>query len=172
MSEFDYDDEYGNAPKALRDHAKALEKQLADLQKKFEDEAKARQVAEKAAKSQTLTSILREKGIKPQLAKWLEKDEVEANAEAVDAWLKENGEFFNVKPAADPEVPAPETDEPGVPNVDPELEAALRASQQLDASGVTPGEASIVAKLQSVDVSKLSEEQLYEHFRSLGIEMS
>ena len=175
MSEFDYDDEYGNAPKALRDHAKNLEKQIAELQKKFDEAEKARVAAEKTAKSQTLTSILRDKGIKPQLAKWLEKDEVEASPEAVDEWLKENGEFFNVKPTpAEPEgqEPTEEVVIEGMDNVPPELAAALRASQQLDASGISPSEANIRAKIESVDVNphRVSEEQLQEQLRALGVD--
>lgn len=174
VSEFDYDDEYGNAPKALRDHAKNLEKQLSDLQKKFEDAEKARLAAEKTAKSQTLTSILREKGVKPQLAKWLEKDEVEASPEAVDEWLKENGEFFNVKPTEPvSQEPSEEVVIEGMDNVPPELAAALRASQQLDASGISPSEADIRAKIQSVDVNpgRVNEEQLQEQLRALGVDI-
>ena len=175
MSEFDYDYDESNTPKALRDHAKNLEKQLADLQKKFDDAEKARQAAEKVAKSQSLTSLLRDKGIKPALAKWLEKDEVEATPEAVDAWLKENGEFFNVKPSEPEAKPSAEDTEPqGQPNIPEGMEAAIRASQNLDASGLSPSEVDAVTKIRSVDTdpSRVTEEQLREQLRALGVDVS
>jgi hypothetical protein len=172
VSDYDYDEDGNeNGPKALREHAKKLEKQLADLQKRFDEEQAARAAAEKAAKSQSLNSILRDKGVKPGLARWLEKDGVEATAEAVGAWLKENGEFFNVK-ATEPVEKATNEDEPaGEPSVSPETEAAIRASQGLDASGVSPSEVDVMQKLQSIDVSKFnSPEELQAAIAATGLQ--
>lgn len=147
---YDYDDTDDFGPGDLRKLVSKLQKQVKDLEKERDTEREARATAEKKAKSASLTDILREKGVKPALAKWLDKDEVEATPEAVDAWLKENGEFFNVKPA-EPEQAADADDESGPDNVDPEQAAAIAASQNLDAAGVTPAEVNVMQKLSAIN---------------------
>lgn len=176
MSEFDYDDDFSNnTPKALREAYEKQAKELKKLQDDLAAEREARSKAEKVAKSQSLTSLLRDKGVKPALAKWLEKDDVDATPEAVDAWLKENGEFFNVKPAEpSKEVQAEDNEPQGQPNIPEGMEAAIRASQSLDASGVSPSEVDAVTKIRSVDTDpyKVTEAQLQEQLKSLGVEFS
>jgi len=175
MSDYYDDDETQNGPKALRELVEKQSKELKKLQDDLAAEREARTKAEQAVKSTSLSTILRDKGVKPGLAKWLEKDEVEASPEAVDAWLKENGEFFNVKPA-EPEKAEPQADEPqGESNVSPELEQALRAAQGLDASGVSPSEVDVIKKVMSVsdDPAKAgSYEDLVAALAGTGVDLA
>lgn len=182
MSDTDYDFEdfesgEDNSPAGLR---KALKKALAEAKKANDAlaaEKAARAEAEKSVKKSTLTELLTKKGIKPGLARWLEKDDVEATPEAVDAWVKENGEFFNIK-AEQPkteQVQETEThdDESQVEipdNLPPELVEALAASQQLDASGVSPSEVGVMQRLSSLkaDPRKQSYEDVVAQLAALG----
>lgn len=133
----DYD-EYDNdtSPKALRDHAKALEKQLEDLKKSLETEKAARTAAEKAAKSASLADLLRSANIDPKFAKLAERDGIDPTADAVKAWVKENEDFYNfgAKKATEAEEPEAEA-ETEVDEFDPEMAAALEQSAQLDSAG-------------------------------------
>ena len=183
MSDTDYDFEdfengEDNSPAGLR---KALKKAQAEAKKANEalaEERKARTTAEQAVKKSTLTDLLKGKGIKPELARWLEKDDVEATPEAVDAWVKENGEFFNIK-AEKTEESTEQVQEQDAPDAEqeaaasalpPELIAALQASQQLDASGVSPSDVSTITRLASVkaDPRKVSYEDLVSQLAELG----
>jgi hypothetical protein len=175
----DYDDDYtgdDHSPAGLR---KALEKALAKAK-----EAEARAVkaeaaaadAQKVVRKSTLAEILKDKGVKPGLTRFLEKDDVEATPEAVDAWLTENGEFFNVKAEATPEqTPAADNDAhvdlTGHEDViDPALAEALQASQRLDQSGVSPSQVGTIQRVQglSTDPSKGSFDDLVETLRQAG----
>lgn len=47
----------------------------------------------------TLKDVLQKRSLKPGLAKWMAKDEVDPSDEkAVDAWLQENADTFDVNP--------------------------------------------------------------------------
>lgn len=179
MSDYDYEDfENGedNSPAGLR---KALKKaqDAAKKERELREAAEAKAAAaEKTAKKSNLTEILKDKGVKPALVRFLEQDGVEATPEAVDAWVQENREVFNIPttPAQDAEQeqhqeepPAPE----GVDNLPPELAEALRASQQLDASGVSPSEVGVLQRIASVstDPSKGSYEQLIADLKAAGV---
>lgn len=176
MSEFDYDGDLDNdGPGGLRRALEKAQKAAKDAIARAEKAEADRAEALKSVRSQSLTSLLRDKGVKPALAKWLEKDDVDATPEAVDAWLKENGEFFNVKPAEpSKEVQAEDNEPQGQPNIPEGMEAAIRASQSLDASGVSPSEVDAVTKIRSVDTDpyKVTEEQLREQLAALGVEFS
>jgi hypothetical protein len=171
-----FDDENDHSPAGLR---KALEKAKREAKKAQEElaaEREARTKAEGLVKKSTLTEILKDKGVKPGLTRWLEKDDVEATPEAVDAWLTENGEFFNVKAEATPEqTPAADNDAhvdlTGHEDViDPALAEALQASQRLDQSGVSPSQVGTIQRVQglSTDPSKGSFDDLVETLRQAG----
>jgi hypothetical protein len=167
------DDEYQDGPKALREAYEKLKKQAEAQAKELAAEKEARAKAETLAKSQSITSILRDKGVKPGLAKWLEKDAVDATPEAVDAWLKENGEFFNVKPAEpDAAVDKKEAEPEGKANVSPELDAAVRQSQGLDASGVSATDVNALNKIRSIkDDYSVSEDAIFAALAEAGVEI-
>ena len=165
MSDYnDYDDENDNPGNLRKAHDKA---------KKEAKEAEARAAAAEAAlaelqgkfKSQSLTSLLSERKIPAGLSKFM--GDVEPTAEAVDAWLKENGELFNLKPKADSE-PADEQDAGEQDEVDEDLANALDLSAQLDAQGAS-------APLRGVDKAihdlpdNLSYEEGLAQMRALGV---
>jgi hypothetical protein len=164
VSDYDDYDENDNNPGDLR---KALEKF-----KKAAKEAEARAAAaeeraanaEKSVKSQSLASLLSERKVPAGLAKFM--GDTEATAEAVDAWLKENGELFNLKPKADAE-PADEQDDEQ-DEVPEDLANALDLSAQLDAQGAS-------APLRGVDKAihdlpdNLSYEEGLAQMRALGV---
>lgn len=168
----DYEDE-DNSPAGLR---KALKKAQSDAKKAREElaaEKAARELAEKSVKKSTLTELLKDKGIKPGLARFLEKDDVEATPEAVDAWVKENGEFFNIKESVDKgeeQVEQDGDDDEGEDIIDPALAEALQASSQLDASGVSPHTVGLDKRLASIsnDPKKGSYEDLVAQLAGLG----
>ena len=92
-----YDDEYdeqgqesGSELRKQLEKALKANRELAEKVASFESAEKAKQARE------SLETILKDKGVKPGLVKWLEKDGVEPSKDAVDKWLAENGEFFNV----------------------------------------------------------------------------
>lgn len=172
----DFDDE-DNSPAGLR---AALKKAQAAAKKATEElaaEKAARAEAEKAVKKSTLKDLLESKGVKPGLARWLEKDDVEATPEAVDAWLKENGEFFNVKAdapkddsAGDGETQDEQGDDSPGDELPEDLELALRASARLDQSGVSTSEVGTMQRLAglSTDPRKVSYEDLVKQLADLG----
>lgn len=141
-----YDDEYeddfeqdeqgqSEGPKALRDALKKAQKQNADLVKKLAD-------LETAQKESTLNGLLSERKVNPKVVKYLKADGVEATAEAVDGWLKENADVFNIQTEGtqeEPEAEAKETEQPE-PEQDPAIAAVLaqmQSVQQVEAEGAS-----------------------------------
>ena len=169
----DFEDDNDNSPAGLR---KALKKAQAEAKRARDElaaEKEAREKAEKSVKKSTLTEILKAKGVKPGLARFLEKDDVEATPEAVDAWVKENGEFFNIKESADEgeqQLEEQGDDDEGEDIIDPALAQALQASQQLDSAGVSPHIVGLDKRLASIsnDPSKGSYEDLVAQLAELG----
>jgi hypothetical protein len=92
-----YDDEYDEqGDQSGSELRKQLEKAL-KANKELAAKVEAFEAAEQAKVArESLETILKDKGVKPGLVKWLEKDGVEPSKDAVDKWLSENGEFFNV----------------------------------------------------------------------------
>jgi hypothetical protein len=164
--DFDYDDEH-NGPAPAREHAKKLAKQLADLQKQLEATKAENATLSGQVKKSSLASLLKAAGVPEKFAARADKDGADATEDGVKAWIEENKDFYNfgeVKPAETAEAPD------GEPNVSPELAAAVRAGQNLDASGVTPSEVSVQQKLQSIDPSKFStREELNAAIEAAGI---
>lgn len=78
----------------------------------------------------TLESVLREKGAKPQLAKFMK--DVEPTEEAVSAWLAENGELFGYKPNEGAGEPSGEGEPSGNDaGLSPEMLEALATMQKV-----------------------------------------
>lgn len=170
MSDYEYDDENNDGPKALRDHVKKLEKQLADAVKAKEElEAEKSQLAAQVKKS-SLADLLKEAGIDPKFAARADRDGVEPTAESVKSWFEENREIYNF---GTPTTEATVTDgepEGGEPTIPDGVEAGVRAGQGLDAAGVAPGEVSVMSKLQSIDPTKFStREELQAAIAAAGI---
>ena len=168
----DFDDDQDHSPAGLR---KALEKAKREAKEANAraDKAEAEKAdALKTVKKSTLKDILEKKGVKPGLTRFLEQDNVEATAEAVEAWLQENGEFFNVKANAPKDEAGDEVvDDAGDEDViDPELAAALEASQRLDQSGVSPSQVGTMQRIKALptDPSKASWEDLVNGLKEAG----
>lgn len=157
MSDYEFEDEAANGPKALRDHVKQLEKQLAETAKA--KEALESQVADLSGqvKKSSLSDLLKEAGIDPKFATRADRDGADATPEGVKAWIDENRDFYNF--GAAPTQEASDGDEPeqaGEPTIPDGMEDGVRAGQGLDASGVAPSEVSVMSKLQSIDPTKFS----------------
>jgi hypothetical protein len=89
--EGDDSNESASAPKALRDQAKKLAKENAELRKQF-DELNAK------ARVRDLADALETHGAPKKLAKYAARDLEDTSADAVLEWLKENGEDFGWEP--------------------------------------------------------------------------
>lgn len=101
MSEYDeFDDNMesddSGLPSDLRKQIKARDKQIATLRKELEEAAKA-------VSDFKVRDVLNERGLTDKRAlRLLKADGVDAgNAEAVDAWLSENGDLFGYTPQSD-----------------------------------------------------------------------
>lgn len=170
--DFDNDDFDGedNSPAGLR---KALKKAQAEA-KAAKDAAAAAEEratkAEQAAKKSTLQDVLSKKGLKPGLVRFLEQDGVEATGEAVDAWVKENGEFFNIKAEDEPQGQQEQQEQASEDQIPADLAAALEASQRLDQSGVSPSDVGTMQRIQSLstDPKKASFEDLVASLKEAG----
>lgn len=180
------DDDQTTGPKALRDALAKANKRAEEAEKAAQDIAEKFAALEKAQKSQSLTQLLTAKGVNPKLAKWLDKDGVEPSEEAVDAWIEENGEFFNIKPST-AENTANEASEPGVApengsdpyqGLPPEVQAALSAmqnSQNLEASATsTPSaadpkaEGAALAVIEAIGKNATSLDDVLSSLQKLG----
>lgn len=102
MPEYDELDEENDAnPGNLRAALKKAQKEKADAEKAQAEMQKQIADLTKLQAGQTIAQLLQAKGVSPKAAKFLQNDNVEATPEAVDAWLTENGEFFNIKSGDD-----------------------------------------------------------------------
>lgn len=174
----DIDDEFepeDHSPAGLRKALEKAKREAKQAQAELAKEREARATAEGLVKKSTLKELLEKKGVKPGLARWLEKDDVEATPEAVDAWLTENGEFFNVKADAPKEQAADEPQdqqeqEAPEDQIPEDLQLALQASARLDEAGVSPSEVGTMQRLvgMKVDPRKQSYDDLVEQLKEMG----
>lgn len=166
MSDYN-DDDYDDNPAGLRAALKKAQKEAREATARAEQAEADRAAALKSVKSQSLASLLADAKAPAGLAKWLEKDDVEASKEAVESWLKENGELFNLKPQK--EAPVDEVvDEEPEDEVDPELAEALDQSSQLDALGASKPLREINKAISDIP-DNLSFEEGVAQMRALGI---
>lgn len=109
-NEWDLDDdeleEPKNGPKGLRDALKAAKEDL-------KSEREARQKLERQVKTGIVKEVLRDKGAKPQLARFILNDLDEVDEASVGKWLEDNGELFGFTetPSQEAEVDAGEVNE-------------------------------------------------------------
>ena len=176
MSDYtEYDDDTfdNGGPADLRKAYEKAKREAREAQKALEAEKAARIAAEKKVRSTTLTEILRDKKVNTKVARFLEKDGVEATPEAVDEWLKENGEFFNVRPAADAQQETTDEVVEDVPEdaIPDELANGIQLSQRLDSAGVSPSEVDTIQRINSIpaDPNKVqSYEDLVAQLAEIG----
>jgi len=87
--DFEDDERDSKSPKELRDAQRAAAKRAKEL------EAQVQQLSKQLAE-RNLKDVLEDKGLRPGLAKWIAKDEVDTSDQAaVEAWLVANQEEFN-----------------------------------------------------------------------------
>ena len=105
MSDNIYDDDYSdesdessNGPKALREALKKAHSEAKAKAKEFEDLSTKFESLNKKVTEQSLADLLREKQVPANIAKWIKRDGIDSTAEAVDEWLKDNGDDFGYKP--------------------------------------------------------------------------
>lgn len=165
----DDSDQSEGAPKALRDHAKQLDKQLKDAQAALEKANDQIASLTKANHQTTLDGLL--KDVPPSAAKWLKRDftaeNIDPSAEAVQKWLAENGGDFGYKPEGDkPAGEAPKT--PEDQDLSPETLAAYQAIQEISGTNAEGGNATI-QQIQALDQNpNASYEDLVKAFRAMG----
>ena len=168
MSDYEFEDDLANGPKALRDHVKQLEKQLAEANKA--KEALESQVTDLSAqvKKSSLTDLLKQAGVDPKFAARADRDGAEPTPEGVKAWIDENRDFYNF---GEPKQADAETaDDNAEPTIPDGVEEGVRAGQALDASGVAPSEVTVMSKLQAIDPSKFSSrEELEAAIQAAGL---
>lgn len=179
--EFDDDDlDLGNGNdlvtqlrKALRAKErseKALQDQVAELTKtNGELSSKVRGVS--------LSEILKAKGAKPAMAKFM--SDVEPTEDAVTAWLAENGELFGYDPKANEQPPSDASQQtagqaPDQGDLSPEMIAALQqmSSVQKQEANAAPGLAGADKTLDfisRVGQNAQSFEDVEKAFRDAGI---
>lgn len=157
MSDYDEFDNDENGPKALRDHVKNLEKQLAAANEEKDDLMAQVTDLSGRVKKASLADLLKEKGIDPKFASRADRDGAEPTAEGVEAWIEENRDFYNfgTSAKADPEG-EPSGEPEGEPTIPDGMDEGVRAGQALDASGVAPSEVTQLSKLQSIDPTKFN----------------
>jgi hypothetical protein len=136
MSEtFDYDDfdqfdslQGNDLVSALRKQLKAAAKDNKTLREAQAEKERALAELTQKVNGVTLESVLKEKGAKPALAKFMK--DVEPTEEAITAWLAENGELFGYDPKAagqaNGEQGSSETE-----GMSPEMIAALDSMQKV-----------------------------------------
>lgn len=144
---FDYDDfdqfdglQGNDLVGALRKQLKAAAKDNKTLKEAQAADKQALAELTQKVNGVTLESVLKEKGAKPQLAKFMK--DVEPTEEAVSAWLSENGELFGYTPPKEGAAETNgETQQTGETGFSPEMTAALAAMQKVQAqeANAAPG---------------------------------
>ena len=183
MSNFEYDDDdYGNngtdLVSQLRRALKAKEKEAKEAQAKVEELTKTNAELSGKVRGVSLSEILKAKGAKPAMAKFM--TDVEPTEDAVTAWLAENGELFGYDPKAtqqDPpegETPSGQNPQGEAPALPPEMQAALAAmsavqKQEANAVPGLVGEDKVVDFISRVGQNAQSFEDVEKAFKDAGI---
>lgn len=172
-TDYDFDDNEDNSPAGLRKALEKANKRAKDAEAKAAAAEDRAAKAEKTAKKSTLAEILRDKKVPQGLARFIEKDEVEATPDAVGQWLEENREFFNIPSAEQEQQEQQAEGEEQGPDGDvlPEdLVQALSLSREIDSAGVSQSAASTMQRISglSTDPSKASYEQLVAELKAAG----
>lgn len=163
---YDDDNDRDNGPKALRELVEKLQKQVKDHEKALETERAEKATLAAQVKKSSLAELLKAAGVPEKFAARADKDGAEATEDGVKAWIEENKDFYNFSAAKPAEVVEPD----GQENVSDELRQAIKASQALDSSGVTPSEVNITDRIQSISTN-ITEAQLLEELKALGVQI-
>jgi hypothetical protein len=182
--EYDEFDEQANGPKALRDALDKANKEKAALAKQVQEALDKVAQFEKQHKAQSLSDLLKAKGVDPKYAKWADKDDVEPSESAIDAWLEDNKELIPVASVEDsqPNPPANENANSGdqgdpfagLPDEVRTALSAMQSSQQLEsnASSVAPfdprAEDAVEKSLGAIAANAQSEADLLKALSALG----
>lgn len=173
----DFEDGTDTSPAGLRAALKKAKREAA-AEKKRADEAEAKFAeASKTVKKSTLADLLKDAGIDPKFAARADRDGAEATADGVKAWIEENKDFYTfTAPKADEgekdaQQEQQDQGDAQASNLPPELVAAIQASQQLDASGVSPSEVGVLQRIASVsdDPGKVSWDQMLADLKAAGV---
>lgn len=153
MSEF-HDTDWTVEQDNDSDLVKQLRKQLREKSKEASEATKELASFRAEKRATTIEKVLQSKGVNPKVAKLLPPD-TEPTEAAVEAWLTEFGDVFNIQRGEGSGIPAENPGEaaPGASQgagVDPATLAALTAAQATEAAG-TP----LAAPLGSDAIRKL-----------------
>lgn len=175
--EFDDDeqDERGDGPAELRKAHKAATRKIKELESKITELTETNGKLSKRVRSLDIADLL-PKGVSPKVAKLI-PDTVEPTADAVQAWLAEFGDVFNIKADETTEQNAQVENSDGdgdsgddTPQVDEQTLSALAAFQQVSSGGsAIPADAlGALRKAATADVQ--TPEEGLALLKSLGIE--
>ena len=179
--EFDDDDlDLGNGTDVVTQLRKALRaKERAEkaLQDKVDELTKANGELSQKVRGVSLSEILKSKGAKPALAKFM--TDVEPTEESVTAWLADNGELFGYDPKANEQAPSGEQTPSGQAHqggtdLPPEMQAALQAmsavqKQEANAAPGLVGEDKVQDFIGRVGQNAQSFDDVEKAFRDAGI---
>lgn len=166
------DDDFIDAPKALRDHVKKLQKGLTDVTKE-RDKLRTKELR------RTAVDVLAELDRPAGLARFLQADGIDpSNKESVAEWLKENAEVFgpvssNPTDATQEQQPAQDADQQAPPQqqtVTPDAQQALQ--QMADATaGAQPAGADAFSRATAEVAShpEWTAQQVRECFVAAGL---
>jgi len=159
------DDDYFDAPKALRDHVKRLQEQLKGV-------VQERDTLSSKLSNRSASDVLADKGFKnpKRVARDLLADKVDPSDEAaVTKWLEENGDDYakaQVQPASDaaPAEGGEGTEDDGTPEIQSGHEAMQRTT-----TGASPaGHDKYQAAFNEIDPAWDSE-KVRQHLLSKGL---
>lgn len=159
------DDDFFDAPKALRDHVKRL-------QEKFKEVASERDDYRGRYQQRNVNDVLADKGFKnpKRVARDLLADKVDPlNERAVTKWLEENADDYAKAvqtPESNTEPPAQE--EPPATTVAPETQSGHEAIQRTTTGAPPAGHDKYEAAFQEIDPT-WTKEQVREHFLKRGL---
>lgn len=158
-----------SAPKALREYAEKLKKELEESRKAAAELQKEYAKLEKSQKVANLEGILRDKQVPANIAKWIKRDDVDASEEAVSKWLEENGEDFGYK-ANQPPTQQAQPDQSATPVVSEADAQALEAWGSLDENRPGGGiDVRFADQLKDMEARNLSYDEIVEGLRKAGV---
>lgn len=154
MSNGFYDEVDEDTPlvKQLRERGDKAEKRVKELEDKLNE-------LSGQVKKSTVADVLKAKGVNPALSRFILNDiEGDATPEAVEAWIKDNGELFGLKVDAEPEAAQEPTP------TDPRVAEQAAAQQRIAAveQGAPPIALGEDALLQKLNDPSLTPQELFQ----------
>lgn len=184
-NEYDENQDAQSGPKALREALDKANKEKAALAKQVQEALDKVAEFEKRQKSQSLSDLLKAKGVDPKYAKWADKDDIEPSEDAIDAWLAENKDLIPAvgeskesatNPPAEQSAPEGNQGDPfaGMPDELRTALAAMQSSQQLESSSSTTipvdprAEGAVEKSLAAIAANAQNEGDLLKALAALG----